>query len=97
MPTVVPAICKKCDLAFIAPVNIADGEMTFVDCQAGPCPSCGGPGIIPDGTYGPLGGILFHANQMRMLTYALTNVHRMVSEGKSAKQIKGKSTGTSHT
>ena len=55
MPSI-PAICNNCQLIFPSgfggPGTI---NATFVGCGSGPCPKCGGVGIILDGVYHSVG------------------------------------------
>jgi hypothetical protein len=45
------AICDSCGIAFRTNFIGGFGAFQMKDCRAGPCPSCGGWGTIPDGTY----------------------------------------------
>jgi hypothetical protein len=50
---IVPAICESCGVVWGAE-NLIGGDATgiqFVNSRVGPCPNCGGMGLIPDGVY----------------------------------------------
>lgn len=48
----VPVLCENCFSFFTVDNLVAAGTTcSFINCAAGPCPKCGGMGIIPDGTY----------------------------------------------
>lgn len=48
----VPVLCENC-FSFFTVDNLVTAGTTcsFLNCAAGPCPNCGGMGMIPDGTY----------------------------------------------
>jgi|SRR5713101_7355493 len=53
---VLPAICERCSTVFSSGFAIGDStHITMVGNRAGPCPSCGGWGRIPDGVYDIVG------------------------------------------
>ncbi|MBP2625563.1 MAG: hypothetical protein H6Q68_274 [Firmicutes bacterium] len=50
--TKIPAFCDECGKVFSSGFNFSNSfNISFAGCQAGPCPSCGGMGHIPDGVY----------------------------------------------
>jgi hypothetical protein len=56
MTTPIPAVCtnKKCRRPFLVTnaFGIPSGGSTqIINCTVGPCPHCGGNGLIPSGTY----------------------------------------------
>lgn len=54
--------------------------MNLIDCRCGPCPFCGGPGLVPSGMYRNIGAeILFtpiSAEDRKMLESALDLIQR---------------------
>ena len=52
----VPAFCDTCGAVFTVGI-VANGPnvFTFSGTRAGPCPSCGGMGHIPDGIFSFVG------------------------------------------
>ena len=51
----VPAFCDICGTAFSSGWNIENStDIGFSNCQAGPCPACGGMGHIPGVILGAL-------------------------------------------
>lgn len=54
-----PAICDQCGAVFSSGFAIENStRVSMVGCRAGPCPSCGGSGTIPDGLYDAFGDTL---------------------------------------
>ena len=54
-----PAICDQCGAVFSSGFAIENStRVSMVGCGAGPCPSCGGSGTIPDGLYDAFGDTL---------------------------------------
>ena len=51
---IAPAVCDKCNTVFASGFNIAAENISLYGLTAGPCPSCGGLGSIPDGVYSAL-------------------------------------------
>lgn len=51
------AICEECSTFFPSGVDLKPGatNIAFNNCGAGPCPKCGGDGIILDGVYNAFG------------------------------------------
>lgn len=52
----IPAVCERCGALFLANnlIGVQAGgvaTVSFVNSRVGPCPSCGGTGLIPDGLY----------------------------------------------
>lgn len=55
----VPAVCNNCGTMFPSDFEVSDStNISFSDCGAGPCPSCGGMGHIPDGIYNFIGNTI---------------------------------------
>ncbi|MFA6921469.1 MAG: hypothetical protein WC216_06465 [Gallionella sp.] len=55
----VPAICSDCGAIFGAGLSSAIIKNTqFGGTKVGPCPECGGTGIIPDGIYSFVGDVV---------------------------------------
>ncbi len=54
----IPAICEKCKTMFAASISIGGRNNVFKNCSAGPCPNCGGNGVILDGVYSAIGKAL---------------------------------------
>jgi hypothetical protein len=55
----VPAFCDTCGTAFSSGWNIENStHIGFSNCQAGPCPACGGMGRIPDGIFNFIGSTI---------------------------------------
>ena len=55
----VPAFCDTCGTAFSSGWNIENSTgIGFSNCQAGPCPACGGVGHIPDGIFNFIGSTI---------------------------------------
>lgn len=56
----IPAVCDSCGMAF--PSGIAVGgnmrDLMLVGNKAGPCPSCGAMGTIPDGLFNAVDGVI---------------------------------------
>lgn len=48
---IIPAVCNQCGIVFAGLDIGGNVSASFTDCQAGPCPRCGGIGTIQDGTY----------------------------------------------
>lgn len=46
-----PVVCDSCHTVFATTAFGGSGQVTMIGCGAGPCPSCGGMGTIPNGTY----------------------------------------------
>lgn len=56
---VLPAICDQCSTVFSSGFAIENRtRVSMVGCGAGPCPSCGAGGTIPDGLYDAFGDTL---------------------------------------
>jgi hypothetical protein len=52
----IPALCENCGRLFVAPYlfGVSEGDevnVTLENVGVGPCPHCGGTGIIPSGSY----------------------------------------------
>lgn len=48
----VPAVCDNCGTIFPSGFGMENStNISFSGCSAGPCPTCGGIGHIPDGVY----------------------------------------------
>lgn len=52
---VVPAICEDCETIFPSGFNVSGQNITLVGNRSGPCPTCGGIGVVPDMTLSSVG------------------------------------------
>lgn len=58
MPAI-PAFCDTCGTVFNSGFFAENSSnISFTDCQSGPCPSCGGIGHIPDGVFNFIGNTI---------------------------------------
>lgn len=57
MPNV-PAICEVCETIFPSGFNVSGQNITLVGNRSGPCPKCGGMGVVPDMTLSSVGDAL---------------------------------------
>lgn len=47
-----PAVCTNCGQAFPSGFALGDTATAYMeDCASGPCPRCGGDGLVPNGAY----------------------------------------------
>lgn len=88
--TSLPAICDNCGCIFASGFG---GSGTFIGCKSGPCPSCGGFGSVPDGTYEVAGDVIrlligSHQSyqQLRAVANAVEMARRNVDNAQSAIQ-----------
>lgn len=76
-----PAICRGCGSAFHSGFTAGPGTtMVMEGCVAGPCPSCGAMGDIPDGAWRLIPRVLQIARETRPTLPDLTTLRRMVQD-----------------
>ncbi|MGH2064787.1 hypothetical protein ACRCJ1_00110 [Aerococcus sp. L_4] len=46
-----PAICENCGRVFPSSFSANNSTMFMEGCKSGPCPFCGGIGLVPNGMY----------------------------------------------
>ena len=84
----IPAFCDKCGAIFRSGIFIGGGGVaTLVGNKAGPCPSCGSMGTIPDGVFSAAGNVLRllsgpskTVNQLKQLASVISEAQRTQEE-----------------
>jgi hypothetical protein len=68
----VPAFCRSCGAVFASAFSFENARnVSFENCESGPCPKCGGTGRIPDGVYD------FAGNTTRLLSGPVRSVEQL--------------------
>lgn len=97
MGTPIPVVCKnpKCGVVFITDgiVSIGSGgTFYFEECTTGPCPQCGGDGLIPSGHYTNSGSVIEFVprsqSDVAILERALALVRDAISRDMSVSDFK---------
>jgi hypothetical protein len=89
----IPVFCDahKCGtIWFDQSIFGGPGTIVVEQCKAGPCPSCGSFGTIPDGTYNPVSGFINKIGDWQRIAFALMAIRDAIADGSNINDIKKK-------
>lgn len=89
--TNLPAICMnpQCKSVFLSGVAVGGkGVINTKNVGAGPCPSCGGMGYIPDGEYKSASAKLFRQDQFDDLVMAIFGLQDRILHGAGEEEVR---------
>ena len=88
MPSV-PAFCDTCGTAFNSGIFVENSSnITFRGNRAGPCPSCGGMGHVPDGVFNFIGNTIEILSATQRTVSELMGLARILREARARAETK---------
>lgn len=86
MPSV-PAFCDTCGTVFHSGIVVENAtNVTFAGNRAGPCPSCGGTGHVPDGVFNFVGSTIEILSAPERTVEELTRLASILRDARQKRQ-----------